>query len=222
MNYHISTGFLNFRKILQRYIAESSKCSTKPLSLLLTKILTAVKEKLQTYSPTTYARSGVNQMWILKNSKELLANLKAQIFSQINSIKTYDFSTRYTTIPHEKLKSRLFDIIDNCFFNKKWEKKIFISSDQSSKYYFVKYHSDSTHKYSEVEFKKKMLEFPIDNIFVVVGGQVFQQSVEIPIGTNFAPLLADLFLYSYVAEFIQKLLHGKKKSLAVAFNSTFR
>jgi hypothetical protein len=41
-----------------------------------------------------------------------------------------------------------------------------------------------------------MLEFPIDNIFVVVGGQVFQQSVEIPMGTNFAPLLTDLFLYS--------------------------
>jgi hypothetical protein len=41
-------------------------------------------------------------------------------------------------------------------------------------------------------------------------------------GTNCAPLLADLFLYSYEAEFIQKLLHEKKKSLAVAFNSTFR
>jgi hypothetical protein len=53
-------------------------------------------------------------MWILKNSKELLANLKAQNFSQINGIKTYDFSTLYTTIPHEKLKSRLFDIIDIC------------------------------------------------------------------------------------------------------------
>ena len=35
-------------------------------------------------------------------------------------------------------------------------------------------------------------------------------------------LLADLFLYSYEAEFIQKLLHEKKMSLAVAFNSTFR
>jgi hypothetical protein len=44
-------------------------------------------------------------MWILKNSKELLANLKAQNFSQINSIKTYAFSTLYTTIPHDKLKS---------------------------------------------------------------------------------------------------------------------
>jgi hypothetical protein len=78
----------------------------------------------------------------------------------------------------------------------------------------------SMHKYSEVEFKN-MLEFLIDNICVVVGGQVFQQSVGIPMGTNCAPLLADLFLYSYEAEFIQKLLHEKKKSLAVAFNSIF-
>jgi hypothetical protein len=36
-------------------------------------------------------------------------------------------------------------------------------------------------------------------------------------------LIADLFLYSYEAEFIQKLLHEKKKkSLAVTFSSTFR
>jgi hypothetical protein len=39
-------------------------------------------------------------------------------------------------------------------------------------------------------------------------------------GTNCAPLLADLFLYSYEAEFIQKL--EESKPLAVALNSTFR
>jgi hypothetical protein len=66
-----------------------------------------------------------------------------------------------------------------------------------------------------------MLEFLIDNIFIGFGGQVFQQSVGIPMGTNCALLLADLFLYSYEVEFIQKLLHEKKKSL-VTFNSTFR
>jgi hypothetical protein len=65
-----------------------------------------------------------------------------------------------------------------------------------------------------------MLEFLIDNIHVVVGGQVFQQSVGILMGTNVAPFLADLFLYE--AEFIQKLLHEKKKSLTVAFNLTFQ
>jgi hypothetical protein len=41
-------------------------------------------------------------------------------------------------------------------------------------------------------------------------------------GTNCLPLLVDLFLYSYEAECIQKLLHEKNKPLAVAFNSTFR
>ena len=56
-----------------------------------------------------------------------------------------------------------------------------------------------------------MLEFLIDNIFVIFGGRVFQQTVGIPMGTNCAPLLADLFLYSYEADFIQGLLKKKEK-----------
>jgi hypothetical protein len=103
----------------------------------------------------------------------------------------------------------------------KWEKEIYLVISHQ-KHYFVEYQSDSTHKYSEVE-NKKMLEFPIDNIFVVVGSKDFQQSVGISMGINCAPLLEDLFLYSYEAEFIRKLLHKmKKKSLSVAFSSTFR
>ena len=41
-------------------------------------------------------------------------------------------------------------------------------------------------------------------------------------GTNCAPLLADLFLYYYEADFMQKLLRKKDKKLAISFNSTFR
>jgi hypothetical protein len=40
--------------------------------------------------------------------------------------------------------------------------------------------------------------------------------------TNCAPILADLFLYSYEAEFVQKLLQDNNKKLAVSFNHTFR
>jgi hypothetical protein len=152
----------------------------------------------------------INQMWILKHSKEFLANLKAQNFSRINSIGTFDFSTLYNTISHDELKTQLLDIIDNCFFNKNGKRKYSYLVICHQKHHFVKYHSDSTQKYSEVE---KMLEFLIDNIYVhvVVRGHVFQQSIGIPMGTNCAPLLADLFLYSYEAKFIQKLLHEKKK-----------
>ena len=67
-----------------------------------------------------------------------------------------------------------------------------------------------------------MLEFLVDNIFVVFGGKVFQQIVGIPMGTNCAPLLADIFLYSNEAEFIQSLLSAGKKKLASQFNFTYR
>ena len=59
-----------------------------------------------------------------------------------------------------------------------------------------------------------MLEFLIDNIFFIFGGRVFQQTVGIPMGTNCAPLLADMFLYSYEADFIQGLLKKNEKKLA--------
>jgi hypothetical protein len=42
------------------------------------------------------------------------------------------------------------------------------------------------------------------------GGTLFQQVVGIPMGANCAPLLADLILYSYEWEFLQKLVKDKK------------
>ena len=67
-----------------------------------------------------------------------------------------------------------------------------------------------------------MLEFLVDNILVVFAGKVFQQIIGIPVGTNCAPLQADIFLYSYEAEFIQSLLSAGKKRLASQFNFTYR
>ena len=67
-----------------------------------------------------------------------------------------------------------------------------------------------------------MLEFLIDNIFVECGGVIFQQVIGIPMGTNCAPSLADLFLYSYEAEFIQTLIKSGKRHLAKSFNFTYR
>ena len=99
-----------------RFIAGSAKCSTKPLSILLRKLLTYIEQGFQTYCETAYSRSGVNQMWILKNSKELLEHLKSPNFNHITSIKSFDFSTLYTTIPHDKLKSRLASNIRNSIF----------------------------------------------------------------------------------------------------------
>ena len=206
----------------ERYIAGSSRCTTKPLSKILTSILTTVKEGLQKYCEEVYATSGVNQMWILKNSKDLLECLGSKSLKFCNNIKTFDFSTLYTTIPHSKLKERLKLLIQQSFYYKNGNRRykfLVLGHDQT---YFVKNHTDSKNKYTETDIVK-MLEFLIDNIFVEFGGLMFQQTVGIPMGTNCAPLLADLFLYSYEAEFIQNLLKDKKKKhLAKSFNFTFR
>ena len=177
-----------------RFIAGSSKCSTKPLSILLTKLLTHIKQGVQKYCETAYSRSGVNQMWILKNSKELLDHLKSPNFNLITNIKSFDFSTLYTTIPHQKLKSRLATIIRNSFLRKNGNRRYKYLVLGREGPYFVKEHSDSKNKYTEEDIIK-MLEFRVDNIFVVFAGKVFQQIIGIPMGTNCAPLLADIFLY---------------------------
>ena len=67
-----------------------------------------------------------------------------------------------------------------------------------------------------------MLEFLFDNIFLVFIGKVFQQIIGIPIGTNCALLLADIFLYSYEVEFIQPLLSDGRKRLASQIIFTYR
>ena len=203
----------------ERYIAGSSTCSTKELSIHLTKILSAVKEGQQKYCETVYSRSGINHMWILKNSKDLLDNLKSRSFSQVSSIKTFDFSTLYTTLPHDKLKTRLKETIHKAFSHRNYGSKSVVLGYNST-YFSNKIHKGKT-CYSE-EQVISMLEFLIDNIFVSFGGTLFQQVVGIPMGTNCAPLLADLFLYSYESEFLQKLVKDKKIHEARAFNFTYR
>ena len=143
----------------------------------------------------------MNQMWILKNSKELLEHLKSPIFNLVTSIKSFDFSTLYTTIPHQKLKSRLATIFQNFFTHKNGNRRYKILVLGREGPYLVKEHSDSKSKYTEDDIIN-MLEFLVDKMSLVFGGKVFQQIADIPMGTNCAPLLADLFLYSYEAEFI--------------------
>ena len=149
-----------------RFIAGSSKCSTKPLSILLTKLLTHIKQALQKYCETAYSRSGINQMWILKKSKEVLDHFKSPNFNLITSITSFDFSTLYTIIPRKKLKSRLATIIGNSFIKKNGNRKYKYLVLGLEGPYFVREHSDSKNKYTEEDIIR-ILEFLVDSIFVI-------------------------------------------------------
>ena len=62
----------------------------------------------------------------------------------------------------------------------------------------------------------------MENIHVQFDGMVYQQIVGIPMGTNCAPLIADLFLYCYERDFMSNLQKSKRFDLIDMFNDTSR
>ena len=119
------------------------------------------------------------------------------------------------------MKSKLKEIINKCFFHKNGNHRfqhVVIGYEDT---YFVRDHSHAPQTYSKADVIK-ILEYLIDNIFVEFGGRIFQQTIGIRMGTNCAPLLVDLFLYSYEVEFVKSLLKVGKKYLAQQFSFTFR
>ena len=101
-----------------RFIPGSSTCTTKDLSCLLTKVLSTIKDALVRYCNTKTSRNGVNNMWILKNSTSLLSSLDQPDVRTATSVQTFDFSTLYTSNPHDLLRSRISNLVHIAFRKK--------------------------------------------------------------------------------------------------------
>ena len=199
-----------------RFIANSSSCTTTELSKLLTSCLTAVKKHVIKYCEKVYERSGKNLFWSIKNSGEILDKLKARDFNA-TSLSTYDFSTLYTTLPHNLIKDKLIDLIENTFQREGSpylacsDRNAFFTSEKPKKY-----HAWSCQNVCDA------LTFLLDNIFIRFGTKLYRQVVGIPMGTNYAPLVADLFLFCYERDFMMSLSDDKQADVIDAFNTTSR
>ena len=53
----------------------------------------------------------------------------------------------------------------------------------------------------------------MENVYVQFDGMVYQQKVGIPMATNCAPLIADLFLYCFERDFMSKLKKSQRFDL---------
>ena len=66
------------------------------------------------------------------------------------------------------------------------------------------------------------LTFLLDNIYIQFGTTLYRQVVGIPMVTNCAPLVADLFLFCYERDFMMSLSDAKQADVILAFNTTSR
>ena len=61
------------------------------------------------------------------------------------------------------------------------------------------------------------LTFLLDNIYIRFGSKLYRQIVGIPMGTNCAPIVADLFLFSYERDFMLSLSKDNQSDVIEAF-----
>ena len=66
------------------------------------------------------------------------------------------------------------------------------------------------------------LSYLLDNVYIRFGNKLYTQIVGISMGTNCAPLVADLFLFCYVRDFMTSLYDDNQAAIIEAFNSTSR
>ena len=134
-------------------------------------------------------------------------------------MSTYDFSTLYTTLPHNLIKEKLLDLIERTFSKK--EGKLYLACNNKKAFFTSADHYKGYHLWS-CQNVCDALSFLLDNIYIRFGTKLYRQIVGIPMGTNCAPLAADLFLFCYESDFMKDLSSDNQADIIKAFNSTSR
>ena len=135
----------------------------------------------------------------------------------MTSLSTYDFSTLYTTLPHNN-KDKLIDLIERTFQR---EGSPYLACNDRNAYFLLQKNLKKYHAWS-CQNKCDALTFLLDNIFIQFGTKLYRQVAGIPMGANCAPLVADLFLFCYERDLMMYLSDDKQVDVIDAFNTTSR
>ena len=198
------------------FISNSSHGSTTILSKHITFALTAIKDHVIKYSETAFSNSNVNYFWSIKTLPRSSNNWDCVTF-RVLKVFSFDFSTLYTSLPHWSYQSKR---VVSCYlvFQQR-VKNVPLNFRQSGLFSNKKYGSYKCWTCAEL---CEAFTFLMENIYVQSEGMVYQQIVGIPMGTNCAPLIADLFLFCYERNFMSNLHKSKLCDLIDTFIDTSR
>jgi len=200
-----------------RFIVASKTCSTKPLTEVISRIFKMLYNHVENFHRKSYFYSSYRKFWVVQNSFPVIQQMdRINARGNAKRISTFDFSTLYTTIPHDLLIEVLSKIIENVFNSRNARSKIGFSS--SSVYW--------TPKGVDKRFftKTTLIEavtFLISQCYFTVGNLVLKQDIGIPMGIDPAPFWANLFLYYFESKYVQSLI-SLGSTRAFSFHSTDR
>ena len=123
--------------------------------------------------------SNYNKFWVLQNCDPILESLN-RINKKHNakSISTFDFSTLYTKLPHDKLIKELCEVID-FVFDAGNNQHIAIS--KHGKAYWSKNKPKTSTSFTKYSLKVAVKHL-VQNCYFTVGNVVMRQAIGIPMG----------------------------------------
>ena len=199
-----------------RPIIASTKAVTKQLSTTLSKILKFITNKMKKYCNTIKKSTRINRFWIIDNNQLIIKTINDLSHkNKIKNIATFDFSTLYTSIPHDELKTALKNVLEIAY-HKSNNLKIVNTFNNI-------YWSYNNNTKNAIDKNKcyDMIVWLIDNTFFKFGNNIYKQIIGIPMGTQCASFLANLFLFHYEYEFL-KTQTITNYHLCLKLNLTFR
>lgn len=213
-----------------RFIAASVDCTTSKLSKILSDVLGLVLETLREKDDETLSKTGIRRFFIVQTFEEVSGFLGKWVrknHANSDGLYTGDFATMYTTIPHSDLFNAMEQVTKEAFT---WASKQFqgrqpcIRWTGGSSCKWVRgntNHSKTTHTLS-LESLNELIAYLVSNTYLEVGDAIYRQTIGIPMGTNCAPALANLYLYYYESQYVSKIEEEQGINAARTFHTTFR
>ena len=189
-----------------RFIVSSAKCSTKPISRLVSNAFKLIFNQIENFHVSSKFYKNYNRFWVINNSKPLIERLDViNTRKKAKEISTYDFSTLYTKLPHNDLLRVLNSHIDFVFDG--GTSKYLGYSDRK-----VFWKKKAARKSTISRFQlKALVKHLITRTYFMVGNLAIRQSIGIPMGIDPAPFWANLYLYFYEHQFITGLMRTDKR-----------
>ena len=117
-------------------------------------------------------------------------------------------------LPHNLIKEKLTELIEKTFNR---EGSLYLACNDKNAFFTSE--QPKRHKLWSCQKMCDALHYLLDNKFIRFGSKLYRQIVGIPMGTNCAPLVADLFLFCYERDFMLSLSDNNQTHIIEAFNS---
>ena len=182
-----------------RFIISGKKCITKKLSQYITAAFKLCFNQVSLYHKKTHYFTGSKTFWVIQNNHPPLESItKINRRKNAKQVSTFDFSTLYTKIPHDKLLEVLYDTVDFMF---KGGTRDIIAVNYAGNSFWSTKQRGHTFFFTKTSLKEA-IKYLLHNCYFSFGNVCLKQTIGIPMGTDPAPFFANLFLASYEIKWV--------------------